>query len=404
MMKRLIQFLMVLALSLTATAVAISRRQAALHARELERQSARWVSERARLQTALEQALARALEDRPQPVAVHPIPMAVTAPDPSVLLNQLANLKVVPGRGRTMRPVLVRLEQLVQIGQPAIDTVSQFLFSGQDVVYASAGGKGMRNMKSLSDALSTPSLRFGLFDVLRQIGGDPAENVLLGTLSRTMIGMEVAYLTQLLEEMAPGKHQDASLAAAHNLLANVTGTDREYLFGVLRRFNDATYVTSAQAQVVQADGKVDQGALQYLQQTLGEQSLPLVAQLYQDARLTEPGSKEPLARLALAFVGTNPQAEELFHKAVLDQSLLPDQRRNLMEDLNQDGLSGSKAPTEEDLKIIASRYALTQAYLQQDYVQGDQLLVEGFREADKDLRNMLQKAADAKAGAAPQKP
>jgi len=36
---------------------------------------------------------------------------------------------------------------------------------------------------------------------------------------------------------------------------------------------------------------------------------------------------------------------------------------------------------------------LTQSYLQTDYVQNDKILNAAFREADKDLRNMLQRAA-----------
>jgi hypothetical protein len=73
--------------------------------------------------------------------------------------------------------------------------------------------------------------------------------------------------------------------------------------------------------------------------------------------------------------------------------LKPDQRRELAEDLNQDGISNEKNPTPADLKIIANRLALTEAYLQTEYVQKDKLLNKGFLEANKDLRNMLQRAA-----------
>jgi len=150
------------------------------------------------------------------------------------------------------------------------------------------------------------------------------------------------------------------------------------------------YVATAHAQVIQPNGQVDRSALRYLEQTLGEQSVALAAQLYQDNRLTEPGSKEPLARVALAYVGASQQAGELFHTAVLDQTMLPDQRRELVEDLNTDGLSNKKNPSAADLEIIARRYALTQAYLGQDYVQNDKVLNAAFREADKDLRSLLQ--------------
>ena len=70
------------------------------------------------------------------------------------------------------------------------------------------------------------------------------------------------------------------------------------------------------------------------------------------AAITEADSREPLARVALAYVGANPQAAEVFHTAVLDQTLSRTIRRELVEDLNQDGLSNKKNPTPEDLKSL----------------------------------------------------
>jgi hypothetical protein len=319
-------------------------------------------------------------------------------------LNQLAALKITPGQGRAMRPVLVLLEQLAQTGPRALPAIGRFLASGRDSAYGQSGGKGTRDMKSLADALVPLSLRFALFDVARQIGGEDAEKLLLETLVCTGRGIELAYLTQVLEEMAPGKYKETSLAAARNLLAGGAVSDsaeRDYLYGVLQRFGDTSYAITAQAQLVQPDGKVDRSALRYLQQTLGDKSVALAAQTYRDTRVTEADSKEPLARVALAYVGANDQALELYHAAVLDPALKPDQRRELVEDLNTDGLSNKKTPTPEDLKIIANRYAITQAYLQQDYVQNDNVLNKAFHEADKDLRNFLQKAATAAALAPP---
>ena len=93
-------------------------------------------------------------------------------------------------------------------------------------------------MRSLAEALAPPSLRFGLFDVVRQIGGADAEAILAESLAGSGRGLEVAYLTHVLEEMAPGKYKDAALAAARNLLASGTAADRDHLFGVLRRFGE----------------------------------------------------------------------------------------------------------------------------------------------------------------------
>lgn len=93
--------------------------------------------------------------------------------------------------------------------------------------------------------------------------------------------------------------------------------------------------------------------------TQGTQSLPLAVLTYQDPRLVEPGSKEPLARIARTYVGGDAQALKLFHTAILDPSLLPDQKSNLVEDLNEEGLTNQKVPTPEDLQLIAKRCQLT---------------------------------------------
>ncbi|HEU0010876.1 MAG TPA: hypothetical protein VFT34_13750, partial [Verrucomicrobiae bacterium] len=265
-----------------------------------------------------------------------------------------------------------------------------------------------RDIRALTDAVVPFSLRLALFDVVRQIGGQEAEELLAETLGRTQRGLEVACLTQLLEEMAFGKYRDNALAAAQALL-NGGGTDRlqrDYLFSVLRRFNDASFAGTAQAQLVQADGRIDRGALRYLQQSLGEQSVAIAAQFYKDGRITEADSREPLARVALTYVGANGQAAQLWHTAINDPALKPAQRRELVLDLDQDGLQNDKTPTAADLPIVANRLALTQAYLQQDYVQNDPLLNKAFLEANKDLQKLLERgtAAAITAGAAPAQP
>lgn len=403
-MKRLIPFVLVFGLGLTVAAVVVSRQQAARHAREIETQRAAWEIERA----DLEAELANARLDRP---LTSPLPGAervivkTPAPDARELLKWLAELKVMPGAGqnRAIRQMLGLFGQLAEAGPEALPALRQFLATGQDVAFDVSGGKGGRDVKALTAALIPATLRFGLFDVVRQIGGDEAKSILAEALAQTKHGVELAYVTQLLEELSPGEYRDTALTAARGLLASATGGDRDYLFGMLQQFGDTSYASTAQAQLVQADGKVDRSALRYLQQTLGEQSVALAAQTYRDARVTDADGKEPLARVALTYVGANDQALELYHAAVLDPALKPEQRRELVEDLNTDGLSNKKNPSATDLEIIAKRYALTQAYLQQDYVQNDKVLNAAFREADKDLRNLLQKAATAATNPAPAK-
>ena len=394
-MKRLLFLLLTASLVAFIAAVASIRHRAERQTQELESVRMAWAAEKA----ALEAALAEANTLRPisQSGVVLQKPTEAISLNPKALLDQLTQLKP-SGQDRAMRPVIALLEQLAQAGAPALPVVQGYLHSGADITYMPAGSKPTRNLKSLTDALAPATLRFGLFDVIRQIGGTEAEQILVENVASTKRGIEVVYLTQLLEEMSPGTHKEVILAATRSLLAGSAGVERDHLFSVLQRFSDTSYVATAKEQVIQSDGKVDRGALRYLQQTLGEQSVAVAAQMYQDSRLSEPGSKEPLARVALAYVGANDQAMELYHAAVLDPALQPDQKRELVEDLNQDGLGSSKNPTADDLKIIANRYALTQAYLQQDYVQNDKVLNAAFREADKDLRRMLERAAAPQSG------
>ncbi len=370
----------------------INRQRAVRDAKEYGAQRAAWEIEKANLQSALDESLVRA----PQIVQVNGSGTVVTpmkAPDASELVAKLAALPgpTGPGQNRVFRQVVGTLGQLIEMGPSALPAIQEFLATDKDVIFISTNSKNQRDVKAMVDALVPISLRFGLFDVARHIGGDEAEKILSETLAHAVRGIEVAYLTQLLEEMTPGQYRTTALNVARTLLAHASGDERNYLFGVLKRFGDTSYVSDAQAQLVQGDGQVDRAALQYLQQALGDKSITLAAQTYKDARVTDADSKESLARIALAYVGNSDQAVELFHAAVLDPALKPDQRRELVEDLNQDGLSNKKNFSAADLDIIAKRYELTQAYLKQDYVRTDKTLNAAFREADKDLAKMLQR-------------
>lgn len=394
--------LLSVALAVVAMIVVVNRRETNRAAMEFAAQRAAWELEKADLEAALEKGRGRGSQIVSVPASSTPIVQSATVvtSDAATLIAQLAALQ--PTGSRAQRQALALLEQLAQMGAPALPALREFIVSGKDLVY-DASSKGLRDVKSFAEALLPGTLRMALFQVVSQIAGADAEQILVESLGKTGRGLEVALLTHLLETLAPGKYRDNALNAARELLArNTVGADRrerDYLFDVLKRFNDASYASAAEAQLVQADGKVDRSALKYLQQILGDQSLPLAVQLYQDARVSGSDAKEPLARLALSFVGANRQAEQLFHTAVLDGALTPDARRNLIEDLNQDGLSSKRNLSPEDLSLVTARYRLTQTYLQQDYVQGDRMLLEAFKEADKDLRNMLQRAAAASAAA-----
>jgi hypothetical protein len=94
---------------------------------------------------------------------------------------------------------------------------------------------------------------------------------------------------------------------------------------------------------------------------------------------------DPLAREALAFVGLDPSAEEYWYAAINDSALSAHERQDLIEDLNEDGLSDPKHPVLGDLPLILNRIQLIE--LATPYAM-DQVNAEAFQEAYKDLVNL----------------
>ena len=164
--------------------------------------------------------------------------------------------------------------------------------------------------------------------------------------------------------------------------------ERNYLFGVLAFYKDGSLTAQAQEGLVQSDGKIDRVALQYLKETLGQQVVPAIAQLYQDNRLTDDKQKEPLARLALNFAGADPQADALYKLAIRDAALTDKSRRELIEDLNQDGFDNLKSLSARDLQLVQNRLTL----INQSRNENDpKTIADAFNEAEKDLKEMLAK-------------
>jgi hypothetical protein len=99
--------------------------------------------------------------------------------------------------------------------------------------------------------------------------------------------------------------------------------------------------------------------------------------------------QDPLARDALGMVGADPEAEEYWMEAIFDRSLPDQEREDLMEDLNEVGLSDPKNPSPEDLQLIAARIPIIEAVAQDAAGRGDTFMIEHLGEAYKDLIGML---------------
>ncbi|MEO7297084.1 MAG: hypothetical protein ABI042_00760, partial [Verrucomicrobiota bacterium] len=214
---------------------------------------------------------------------------------------------------------------------------------------------------------------------------------LADVLQATGRGVEVGYLARTLQEIAPEKYRAAAISVASELLAGGTAlekADRDSLYGVLAMYKDGSLVAQAQAQLIQANGQIDRSALKYLHNTIGEQTIPLVVQAYNDPHV-DPSQKEPIARVALFYAGADEQATKLYNTAITDENLSIEARRNLLEDLNDEGYANHKMPTPQDQVLINSRLKLLESY---QGVFTDPKLISSMNEAKKDLLHMQAKA------------
>jgi hypothetical protein len=97
------------------------------------------------------------------------------------------------------------------------------------------------------------------------------------------------------------------------------------------------------------------------------------------------GIGDPLARDALSLVGADPSAEVYWIAAINNPNLASDERRELIEDLNQDGFADTKNLGADDLPLIVNRLQLIEE-LWPDAM--DEVNAAAFQEAYKDLLNM----------------
>ena len=108
------------------------------------------------------------------------------------------------------------------------------------------------------------------------------------------------------------------------------------------------------------------------------------AQPERDPRLDDPKAKEQRGRDALAMIGHSPEADQVWIQTINDPTLSASARSNLIEDLNEDGLSYRNL-TRDDLPVIKYRIELVEGL--RPYAM-DKTNADAFDEARKDLVNM----------------
>jgi len=114
------------------------------------------------------------------------------------------------------------------------------------------------------------------------------------------------------------------------------------------------------------------------------------------AKLKQPKPKDPLtdpdARDALSLVGLDPAAEAYWYYAINDPNVPVEERKDLIEDLNEHGLADPKHPSPDDLPVILRRIQLVEALGPEAM---DEANAAAFDEAYKDLLNLARLAAGA---------
>src|SRR5688572_9867493 len=211
-MKRGLILLVIAVCVSAATALIVSQRQARRHVAQLAEQQAAWQAEKAELEFALAEARDRARRVAAAPAT--PAPAAAspgqTRLSPKEIVEKLKALRVSSGASssRTLREAVYWLEELAQAGPEAVPAIREFLARYEDLDLDTSWFQGRSSRDRLpTDFPIPPSLRFGLFDVLRQIGRPEAEKALSEALGSTGRGVEVAYLSRLLQELASNKYR-----------------------------------------------------------------------------------------------------------------------------------------------------------------------------------------------------
>jgi hypothetical protein len=350
-MKILLSLCVAIAVTCVATYLFVAHQKAAQFARDRELLKMSWDAERAELEAALR------ARQRTSPGLIvgsgEPIEGKSSAQE---ILDRLKKTKVATGeqRNQSIRQVVHLLESLVDLGPEAVPAIREFLVKFEDVDYsaeardddkdglrefdakaaaerATPGASAGRSLARL-DTVLPPSLRLGLVQVLREMGGDAAEQVLAEMLGTSGRGVEVAYIAKALQEIAPNKYRDIAIAAAKDLLANPPAIDRpnrldenakNFLYGVLSMYNDPSFATVAQNLLVTQDGRVDRTAMTYLTSAMKEEAVPALYQAFKDGRVTNMWERAALATQILTYTGASQQANDIFKEMVSNESLPP---------------------------------------------------------------------------------
>ncbi len=390
--------------------------------------SAQW-AEQARQVRELETALA----DARHPPTVAPVSPrtepVVARPSAEELLQRLAQLR--PGRGPeripTLRDIIYHLEALERLGESAVPPIRSFLLRFEDVAYdpdtapaeepaeprpspqpprgggnQDAARAQREQMEQLGRALTRrasgrslprmnyefpPTLRIGLLDTLKDIGGEPAEAAVAEVMQQSGRALEVAYAAKTLKAMSGDRWREPALAAAHELLlhppdtgstARVDRRAEDFLYAVLELFADTGFADVAGQRLIRADGTLDRGSFNYLVRTLQQNALPTFEAVFNHPGVTNLADRASLLQQAMPYLGADPHANSMFASVVTNPDLPAQVRGMVLQSLARTGEGDDKM----DLALVQQRYDLLQNLK-------PQLDVEAYRRVNASLSRQL---------------
>ena len=338
-MKFLITILLAASTGFAAAYFFVSNSNDAALKNERAKSEAQWQAEKAKLESELSAA-----KNKKAKVEHITTEVAVAAKrSPKEILDNL--LKLQPSgatRIYTIRKIVHELEDLAELGDESLADIREFLAKNSDLEYSveragQSDGGNRRNWTPPwqrsgppTEFTLPPSLRIGLFDVLKDIGTEGAEKLMAEVLGSSGRAVEVAYLTRALEEMAPGKYRETALAAAKDMLRNPIAINSPnrldeqaegYLFGILELYKDASFVEDAKKMLVTAEGRLDRNAQQYLNQIQGEAMVATYYDLFNKNGVTNNFDRMSVANRILNYVGPNQQANAFLGEVVANTNL-----------------------------------------------------------------------------------
>ena len=295
---------------------------------------------------------------RPQPAQQVKVTV-VRDQNPQDVLDMLAAQEMKPGpdQMRQVRQVIQNFENLYDIGDPALPYIAKLLTTSREVTYDEnlrEISSSMRDGQMVTDFLLPPSLRMGLYNTVRRIGGREAEMALAESLQYAQRGVEVAYLGRALERMAAERFTKTYLPVVldrtKTLLKEPPVEDqksqsagrldkqhRNYLWGVMRQHKDDSLVDLAETQLMVTrksrgrDGKVqvdkegkeieyksfDNAVMGYLTTVLGDRIMPMLSELYDQPDLGDR-NRSTIRQVAATHMGTNPIANKIVNSRIAE--------------------------------------------------------------------------------------